>query len=714
VSCRLIAVILCVFLAVSARAEVTAAAVQQKVDELVGQIKGTQQPNGSWPHGQTAGFTALNLLALATAGVPEADPTVGLALAYLKDKFPSRNAYAVGLYACAFAAVNPTAYREQIERAAAWLIARQRSGTWNYTGTGRGDNSVTQFAMLGIKAALDCGVDVPDGVLEATAAHFAGSQRPDGAWGYQPKLEGRASMIPAGLSSLAICGVPMEHSLELEQGPAFLGKYRSEPVVTRGIKAMVGNMDFASAYTAYGIERVGIFYDQQRFGGVDWYRRGCAEILRGQRRGFGGCDVQFNLLFLAKGNRPLLFTKVQWGKGADWNHRHNDVRSIVRYLSVQFQQSLDWRVSRLGAGVQHLAKTPLLYISGYERLDVGKQELEALRGFVDNGGTVVFAPNQISPAFIRSISTALRKLYPGCQFRPLPAFHPLRGMYFDLYGQKLPLRVWRTGCTTKSIFVFTEDTSLEFEKPQADAISRRLTANLARFALKERPLISRLDHAALRAPKEHEEGLAGAGGVREGAFRIAQLQYAGEWDPDVTAMDNFLGYLRQGLSMPTGRERVVVAADDALHMHPVLYVTGHSAINLSPRQKLNLREYLRRGGVLVADACCSRDEFDEAFNQLLQELLPEHKLERIPTSSPVYHEPFVLEPEPNRALAELLENDGADYLRGVRIEERYAVIYSRWDFGCAMDGHLEPDIPGFDATFAYQLMANIVSYALTY
>ena len=79
----------------------------------------------------------------------------------------------------------------------------------------------------------------------------------------------------------------------------------------------------------------------------------------------------------------------------------------------------------------------------------------------------------------------------------------------------------------------------------------------------------------------------------QGALTIAQIRYPGEFNPDRNAMDNFQGFLRQSLNMPTEKiARVLELTDPELMFFPVLTMTGHDQILLSGLAKTNLKAYL--------------------------------------------------------------------------------------------------------------------------
>ena len=70
-----------------------------------------------------------------------------------------------------------------------------------------------------------------------------------------------------------------------------------------------------------------------------------------------------------------------------------------------------------------------------------------------------------------------------------------------------------------------------------------------------------------------------------------------------------------------------------LQRAPVLFVNGHKAPVLTEVTKKNLRLYLKRGGFILAEACCGKSEFDAGFRALIKELFPDPKNELHPLAA---------------------------------------------------------------------------------
>src|SRR5205823_10814832 len=105
----------------------------------------------------------------------------------------------------------------------------------------------------------------------------------------------------------------------------------------------------------------------------------------------------------------------------------------------------------------------------------------------------------------------------------------------------------------------------------------------------------------------------------------------------------------------------------------------------------NLRANLKAGGLLFADACCGKAEFDRSFRAFAAKLFPDAKLEPIPTNDVLYSaevngSPIVsVRVRRGRADgpgAEAEYRDAPPALEGIKVNGRWLGIYSRYDVGC--------------------------------
>jgi hypothetical protein len=223
-----------------------------------------------------------------------------------------------------------------------WMVRARTDTTWRYPSGGT-DLSNTQYALLGLAAALRCGIPIDKGIFVETAKHLLSIQEKDGpeirriihldqgpgyadryatnlrdharGFGYMPEQTATGSMTTAGVSSLAIC------RSELLDWPGYQGPFgeRLERGINDGLAwlnhhfSVTGNPPGNGGwhyYYLFGLERTGVLTDQRFLGDHDWYREGAEYLIRGQQRsgawgGDGLSDTCFALLFLRRATIPV-------------------------------------------------------------------------------------------------------------------------------------------------------------------------------------------------------------------------------------------------------------------------------------------------------------------------------------------------------------------------------------------------------------------------
>ena len=123
---------------------------------------------------------------------------------------------------------------------------------------------------------------------------------------------------------------------------------------------------------------------------------------------------------------------------------------------------------------------------------------------------------------------------------------------------------------------------------------------------------------------------------------------------------------------------------------------GRAAFAFSPEEIVLLRRHLEPGGgTFFADAACGSAAFDAAFRKFVAELLPDNPLVPIPHDDEIYTRKVGFD------LANVQYSKAAggrrDFpqLEGVKLDGHWAVIYSKYDLGCALERHQGLDCKGY-------------------
>jgi hypothetical protein len=174
-----------------------------------------------------------------------------------------------------------------------------------------GDNSCTQFALLGLRAAKSMGMAVPAKTWENALAHFRRVQLPEGAFGYTTSGPS-GSMTCAGISAIALTRYGLGET-GAEQDPAIDRALYWLACRFRPDRNPRKN-DW-HYYWIYSLERVGRLLDTEFIGPWEWYPLGVRSLLA--RQGGDGSWVgegtekepeiatSFALLFLTRATEEL-------------------------------------------------------------------------------------------------------------------------------------------------------------------------------------------------------------------------------------------------------------------------------------------------------------------------------------------------------------------------------------------------------------------------
>lgn len=325
-------------------------------------LKSKQLDDGSWEFpAHEVGITALCTLALLENGVPQSDPVIDKGHRFVKKSTKELGStYDIALSIVLLSRLDEYGNKQAIRDLGARLIAGQNvGGGWSYTcpakitssiltnpesrpkpPEGVGDNSCTQFAVLGLWTASRSGMDI-DQPMSAIARRFRTTQNSDGGWPYTSAVAnaGDKSVTPnpsgsamtfAGLFSLTVAranklrkqleerelsgdkskpgtsgstksttgttkkddkkkddkpdekkDAPPEAAEKSDEGATLL----KDPIFAKGLaKAgeFVQSGDEAR-YFLWTIERLGVLLGQEKIGGVDWFAKGAGILLRTQQ-----------------------------------------------------------------------------------------------------------------------------------------------------------------------------------------------------------------------------------------------------------------------------------------------------------------------------------------------------------------------------------------------------------------------------------------------
>ncbi|MCG8586756.1 MAG: DUF4159 domain-containing protein, partial [Pirellulales bacterium] len=472
------------------RAEVDAQQLRDAMKQAINYLKRKQSAGGRWSsstsNAHPGGVTSLCTLALLNAGLKPDDKQVAKALKYIEAVKPN-GTYSVSLQIMVLAQADAKRYQKRILDNVKILEKTQIrdgefKGAWGYSNGSRtsfsADNSNTQFAVLALHEAERAGVKVSDEVWRRALDYWLSAQSPtDGSWSYLKwqngkRLAGTGSMTCAGIASVVIadsklnpsdarvkdgkvacCGAQSDDraAKAVERGIAWLGRrwtVASNPVARGKFEDSFRNK--YHLYYLYGMERVGrmtsrrFIFDSEGHP-RDWYREGSEVIIKmqdnlsGEIRSSGHGEDDPNvatalaLLFLSKGRRPVLASKVKYGDDDNWDQHRNDLASLTRYTESKWKFDMNWQVLDMKSydvTVEDLLQSPVLWITGssFPKELVDRKRAKLLRAYVDRGGFILAEACCSNPeGFDRGFRELMELVFPEGQYKlkPVMPTHPV-------------------------------------------------------------------------------------------------------------------------------------------------------------------------------------------------------------------------------------------------------------------------------------------------
>jgi hypothetical protein len=743
--------------------------VRDAIDRGVRFLREEQRADGSWEVdaacvANPGGWSSLAMLAMLNAGVPPDDPAMVKGLKWLRSLKPART-YVVGLQTMVYTLAGQDEDKERIQKNADWLLKERMYvdglfGGWTYSEEERTgmashtpDNSNTQYALLGLHEAHLAHAKIDDQVWQEIREFYKRTQHDDGGWGYTALAANGSTltMSVAGLCGLLIAGQELDEKREtalLNGTFTDCGHYRENPNVIRAINYIARHFLVEERrgnifYNLYGLERAGRLTGLRFFGDHDWYREGCEHLVRWQDsegfwigRGFEQYKTlatSFAILFLSKGRTPIMISKLVHGPDQDWNNDHNDARNLVDFASRELfkRQPLAWQVFDAKRGIINnthaellglageLMQSPIAYFNGHEVPQLTHAEEDLLKEYVDQGGFILAEACCGRAEFDRGFRDLMQRLFPDTPLQPLAPDHPVWRSHFLVAPGSFKLEGIDRGCKTVVIYA-PQDMSCYWESNQfGDGRAQqafRLGANIIAYATGMEVPKPRL--SVPQIIRDHGDSPR----VQRGYLKAAQLRYEGDWQPAPHGLRNLLIHLQdEDKLLVSARVEPLFPSQQSVLDHKFLYLHGRQAFSVDEAGIKLLRSDLQTGGLLFADACCGKEPFDKAFRALVNQLYPGRKLEKIPVADELYSAELN-----GRAITRVrcrrepatAGNPTAGYvdvppaLEGIRIGNRWVIIYSKYDIGCALERHQSSDCLGHDYASAIRLGTAAVRYAL--
>jgi hypothetical protein len=369
---------------------------------------------------------------------------------------------------------------------------------------------------------------------------------------------------------------------------------------------------------------------------------------------------------------------------------------------------------------------PILYMSGDYTFAFSDAEVENLRRFLMDGGTIIFNAARGLDEYSASVVRQMRRVLPQKTFMKLPLDHPI---YNTRYRLKEMLVMTNGVQSTQppelySIDVGTRATAILIPAGMGSAWSGepylpagkhivgeaavRLGVNLVSYVL------GSTEYGRFLA----QEFPTYDGNTQNGdVLRYAAGRYSGSWDVNPAVQNGVL----QGLQENTGIDvdyapGVVDLSDPEIGNYPLVFLTGHYDFEWAVEEVENLRNYLHKGGTLMASAAAGLKPFDLALRRELKKVFPDHELIKLPPSHPIFtagwnpisqveYTPAALQDDPTLQYPEFY---------GVIVDDQLVVLYTPFDLLSALNRESNAYAKGLVSDDALRITINIITYVLSH
>ncbi len=426
---------------------------------------------------------------------------------------------------------------------------------------------------------------------------------------------------------------------------------------------------------------------------------------------------------------PIMFTKLRSDRGMiDWNSRPNDLNNLLKSMKEMIDVNFASEIKSLDEVNLDPEQNPILYRCGHFRFQFSPRERENLRKYLLSGGMLILTTGMGSKPFYDAARAELEKIFPEVPVQRLSPDHPIFHAYYDVsrveyrrgvrqagYAGNEP---WLDGVTIdcRTVVVLSrwgldvgwdalEDDSLQAYSTES---ARRIGINLLSYATVQRAWAKQAGRAMQ---------FVDASPSSAGKMFVAQVIYDGEWKTRHAGLSVLLNQFNRKTEIPVKYAvQELRLTDPKLFDAPLLYMTGHEDFRLKSEEVAALRQYLQKGGLLFAEACCGRKAFDAAFRRELAKIMPGAALEPVPAGAPVFSLPNKLTAMGvTPALAAQLGNRFTvpPTLLAVQKDGHYAVIFSPYGLAGGWELSQNPYALGYDDAGAMALGENILLYAIT-
>ncbi len=701
-------------------------AVHRSIGFLLKQIGPDGLCKGEFAEGnpRRGGLTALCVYALLSAEVDYRQPEVKRALKRLA-QIDMKGVYAVSMRACAFAACNDEKIEGALKKDIDWLVrAAGAYGRYGYQSAdgkelSEYDNSNAHIAALGVWegiSRLEVRNERSLKYWRKVKQHWLDQQQINGGWGYRIRpgaIRTRAygSMTAAGLATLLVCVDTLKRD-EFVRCTA----WEEDKPISKALAWLQENYDIQANpgkgvqwryYWLFGLARIGLTSGRKFVGGRDWFADGSKQLLDDQNAdgswGYGNAgqripQTSFATLFLARGRRPVLANKLQY-KGK-WNCRPHDLVNFARHVGDTYERKVTWQIVGEQSGASDFLEAPILYISGAGPAGITDRQIDRIRTFVYQGGTIVSEAAGNNGSFTIDMRGFYKRLFPDYRLERLDPKHRIFSLQ---YSPKGLTGLWGISNGARLLAIHSpRELSLALQLGPAKKTNTPIFQLMTNIYLLTTDM-GRLPRRGMRTPPIAKPFRPVA------TVNIARIKYKGNYDPEPLAWEHLAIWMGINHRIKLNVTGPMNIAELDVKKEPLAAMTGTGALELSDEEKTALKRYFDAGGQLIVDSCGGDRTFTRSIEQVLGPLVESGRRRALANHLMLNGPAKIKRVYYRRSLSRRLGRDKALPLASTILRDgKPVIIYSPYDLTTGLAGYEGFSLLGYKPQSALPVMTNII------
>jgi hypothetical protein len=560
----------------------------------------------------------------------------------------------------------------------------------------RYDNSNSQYGVLGVWAGWASDLKIPSLYWHRTLEHWTKCQQTDGGWVYsggegdKNTQTSTPAMTAAGLASMFVCYDAFRASDFLE-----CGKDTENKSIQRGLAWFDANFETSLSipndkipYYLYAVERVGLASGYKYFGTVDWFQHG-AEKLLSIRKEDGSWDswgvdtgTALSMLYLIRGRQPLLFTRLKYD--GDWKNRSRAVANLCRWFTLALERDLHWQIVGTNTEPEQWHDAPILVITGQKDPKFTEADLEKLKRFIWQGGTILSIAECDGEDFDKAMKQYYKAILPDCELAELPRTHPLYSIRADL-DKRFVFSQATNGVRALAIHSPVDLTKAwQLNQPKVDSEKPYFDAGLSVAMVVTDKSFHSIRGNDWPAPVDSTLALLARRSARvattKSAISVVRIKHNADPNCEPLAWQRLTRKMVQEDLVEIRLAEALLPIEDLAKQMPSLAVlSGRGVLTLSASERSKLKSYVQEGGALWVDPIGGDAEFATSAKAILTDLFEKTPLTLIDKEDPLLTtKGRMIEKVAYRRAARKRDKGKDCRLELLRLQDnRLGVIYSR-------------------------------------